>query len=203
MNGIDLIILVIIGFFCVKGLFRGLIIEVFTLLGLVVGYVIALREVGTAAGWFEKMFHLPDIVSSTLGFLLIFVLISLLFRLIAGIIRRFMRWTFIGWLDRGSGFLFGLFKGALVTSLLLLLFSLLPLSPEMRHMEDQSFLFKPVRSVAPAVFNFLKHAFPRTKDFYEEVKDGFSEKSDKMIDQIKAKGMESVQKEVEKRVKEN
>jgi membrane protein required for colicin V production len=202
MNGIDITILVIVGFFGIKGLFRGLVIEIFTLIGLLVGYVIALREMGDLADFLERVFHIPELIANALGFLLIFIFITLLFRWIAGGLRRFLKWTFIGWLDRGSGLLFGLFKGTLITSLLLLLVSLIPLPNNLKEEENGSLLCQPVRSVAPAVFNFLKDAFPRTKDFYEEVKEGFSEKSRDFIDDMKAKHLNAIRKEVERHVED-
>jgi len=201
MNSIDIILLVIVGFFCIKGLFRGMIIEVFTLVGMLVGYVIAVREMGTLAVWLGRSFHLPELVSSTLSFFVIFILILLLFRWIASGLRHFMRWTFIGWLDKGGGMVFGIFKGTLIASLLLLLITLIPRPREIREEEEESLLYQPVRSVAPAVFNFLKHTFPKTKDFYEEVKEGFSEKSMDVIDQMKEKKLKSLQEKLEDRVK--
>ena len=95
---------------------------------------------------------------------------------------------------------FGLFKGTLMASLLLLLFSVIPLPQEIRREEEKSLLYQPVRSVAPAVFNFLKHLLPQTKDFYEEVKEGFSLKSKELIDQVIEKEIESLEKDLEDRV---
>lgn len=201
MNSIDIILLVVIGFFCIKGLFRGMIIEVFTLVGVLVGYVIALREMSTLAIWLRKSFHLPELVSSTLSFLVIFILILLLFRWIASVLRHLMRWTFIGWVDRGGGMIFGVFKGTLIASLLLLLITLIPRPRKIQEVEEESLLYQPVRSVAPAVFNFLKHTFPKTKDFYEEVKEGFSEKSKDIVDNMKEKRLKSLQKELEDGIK--
>ncbi|MFH1943906.1 MAG: CvpA family protein [bacterium] len=202
MNGIDITILVVVGFFGIKGLFRGLVIEIFTLVGLLVGYVVALREMGDLAGFLERVLHIPELIANALGFLLIFILITLLFRWIAGGLKRFLKWTFIGWLDRGSGLLFGLFKGTLITSLLLLLISLVPLPSSLKEEEDNSLLYQPVYSVAPAVFNFLKDVFPRTKDFYDELKEGFSEKSRDFIDDMKAKHLNAIQKKVERHVED-
>ena len=63
-------------------------------------------------------------------------------------------------------------------------------------------LYEPVLSVAPGVFNFIKHAFPKTKDFYEEVKEGFSNQSRNILDRMKSKQMEALQDELEKHVKQ-
>ena len=143
MNVIDITILVILGFFCLKGFFRGIIMEVFTLLGLLAAYVIALREMNIVAGWINSLVSLPSLFTSTLSFFLIFLAISLLCRWLAGLLRHVTRWTFLGWVDRGGGMAFGLFKGALVASLLALLISLISFSAEMKKEESNSLLFRP------------------------------------------------------------
>jgi len=201
MNVIDITILVILGFFCLKGFFRGIIMEVFTLLGLLAAYVIALREMNIVAVWINRLVSLPSLFTSTVSFFLIFLVISLLCHWLAGLIRHVTRWSFLGWIDRSGGMVFGLFKGALVASLLALLISLISSSPEMRREENNSFLFRPVRSIAPTVFNFLKKTIPQTKDFYDEIKEGLSNTSKQIVDKVFSKHLESLHKELENRVK--
>ena len=200
MNSIDIIILVILGIFCLKGFFRGIIVEVLTLVGLVVAYVIALREMSTVAGWIERVVHLPSLISTALGFFMIFLLIVLFFRWVAGAVRRITQWIFLGWIDRGGGMLFGIFKGALIVSLLILLISLVTFSKELEREQKNSLLFKPVSVVAPAVFTFIKHVFPRTKDYYEEVKEGLSNSSKEIVDRLYSRESESLLKELEDHV---
>jgi len=200
MNSIDIIILVILGIFCLKGFFRGIIVEVLTLVGLVVAYVIALREMSTVAGWIERAVHLPSLISTALGFFMIFLLIVLFFRWVAGAVRRITQWIFLGWIDRGGGMLFGIFKGALIVSLLILLVSLVPFSKELEREQKNSLLFKPVSVVAPAVFTFIKRVFPQTKDYYEEVKEGLSNSSKEIVDRLYSRESESLLKELEDHV---
>ena len=160
MNSIDIIILIILVFFCIKGFFRGFIMEILTLLGLLLAYVIAIREMSSVASLLSQLFHLPTPVMNVLSFILIFLIVVLVCRLLAGALRKITRWVFLGWIDRGGGVLFGLFKGAMVASLLALMISLIPISEELEAEQNDSLLFRPIRSVAPAVFNFIKHTFP-------------------------------------------
>ena len=205
MNIFDIIILVLIGIFCVKGFIRGLIMEVFTLVGLLLGYVIAMREMSTVAGWIEKVINIPSFVSGMVSFFLIFIVVVVFFRWLAGALRMITRRTILAWIDRSGGILIGLFKGVLMTSLLLLLFSIVPVSESADTEQKNSFLFRPIRSVAPAVFNFLKHTFPKTKSFYNEAKEVVSSKSKelaekesrKWIDREVLKRLDAIQKEKE------
>jgi membrane protein required for colicin V production len=203
MNAIDIIILIILAFFCVKGFFRGLIMEAFTLVGLFLAYIIALREMSALAVVFGRAVDVPPWAGTALSFFVIFVVVVLSCRLIAGALRKFLQWTLLDWLDRGGGVVSGLFKGALVASLLALLVSLIPVSEEMERAQKQSFLFQPVRSVAPAVFNFVKRTIPQTKSFYEEVRETIDKTSDAVQSRGLSKQLEEFQEELEKRVKKD
>ena len=200
MNTIDVGILVILGFFCIKGLFRGIILEIFTLLGWIVGFVIALREKSLLASWMIESLKLPELPANILGFLVILFAIVLLLRWAGRALKYTTRWTFIGWLDRGGGFIFGAAKGLIAASLLLSLFAVIPAQEAWEDRQEASILYEPVRSVAPAVFNFLLKAFPKAKDFYEEIRDGFTAEKQKTFDKLKNNAMETLDKEVKKHV---
>jgi len=200
INTIDILCLIILGIFCIKGFFRGIIIEVFTLLGLLVAYIVAVREMSTIENWITQWIHIPPLVASTLAFLIIFLGIGFLFRWIAMLLKRMAKWTIIGWADKGGGFLFGLFKGALITSLVLLLISLIPFSKGFEKESERSVLYRPLRSVAPAVFNFVIRTFPSAKDFYDEVKESLTDKTKEAADKVIRKQVDTLEKEIEERV---
>lgn len=201
MNAIDIGILIVLGIFGVKGFIRGIVIEIFTLAGMVVAYIISIREMGFFADIIIKNIRIPPVVASTISFLILFIAIVFLFRWLASALKLFARWTFIGWIDSLGGMVFGFFKGALIASLIILLVSLFPLSSEIDKLQKESFLFQPVRSVAPAVFNTIKKVIPHSKDFYEELREGLKEKTDAAANHILSKKLDSIQtdlKEIEK-----
>ena len=137
MNSFDIVLIIIIGIFCIKGVFRGMIMEVMTLLGLLIGYVIALKEMSVGAAWLHEIVRLPPFIANALSFLILFAVIILLFRLLAGFLRRFFKWSLLGWVDKGGGFFIGIFKGTLIASLLTLLIALIPLSDKMEKDEAE------------------------------------------------------------------
>ena len=197
MNFIDICILVVLGIFGVKGFIRGIVIEIFTLVGMVVAYVIAIREMSFFSNLLVTKFHLPDILASSIAFFILFIGIVFLFRWIAGALKLFARWTFIGWLDSLGGVLFGLFKGALIASLVILLISLLPLSSEIQRQQKESFLFQPIRSVAPFVFNTIKKVIPHSKDFYDELRESVKEKTKETSNQIISEKVDSLKTDIQ------
>jgi len=200
MNSIDIMILGIILFFGIKGFFRGIIIEVFTLGSLLIGYFAAVREMSIMAGVLKHYIHMPDLLSNVLGFVIIYTVVVIVLRWVGMGLKQFLRWSFLGWLDRGGGVLFGAFKGALIASLILLLESVLPVGDSLKKEQEESRFFEPVRAVAPWVFNTFKVIAPGAKDFYEEIKEGLEDKSKKIIDDMINKKIGSIEQEVKKRV---
>jgi membrane protein required for colicin V production len=201
MNAIDIGICLVLGIFGVKGFIRGIVIEIFTLAGMIVAYVISIREMGFLANIITKNIHIPTVIASTISFLILFIAIVFLFRWLASALKLFARWTFIGWIDSLGGLIFGFFKGALITSLIILLVSLIPFSPEIDKLQKESFLFKPIRSVAPVVFNIIKQVIPHSKDFYEELRESLKEKTDTAAEHALLKKLDSIQtglQEIEK-----
>jgi membrane protein required for colicin V production len=192
MSIIDIIILCILAFFIIKGLFRGIIIELLTLAGFLIGYVLAIRQMAQVGNWINQKLHLPGNAAGIIGFIIIIIVVVGFFRLLAAILKIMTRKTFVGWLDRAGGLSFGFLKGLLIASLLCLLITVFPFSENLIGAQENSLLFKPVRSVAPTVFNFLKRTYPKTKDFYEEVKEGLEDAPLELLNQLFSKTLDKV-----------
>lgn len=168
----DWIFLVLLALFAIHGLIKGMILEIATLLGLVAGYFVALREMSVLSGLLQHWIPLKPAVCGIIAFSLIFIAITAAFRILAGLLRRFVKWTMMGWLDRGLGTLLGILKGAFFLSLLIMLVSMIPPSEKMKKAQEDSILFKPLQTIAPAVFNAIRFTFPKTKEYEEEIREG-------------------------------
>ena len=193
MNAIDIGICFVLGIFGVKGFIRGIVVEIITLAGMVIAYIVSIREMGFFADIIIKNIHIPPVAASTISFLILFIAIVFLFRWLASALKLFARWTFIGWIDSLGGLVFGFFKGALIASLIVLLVSLLSLSSGIDKLQEESFLLKPIRSVAPIVFNTIKKVIPHSKDFYDELREGLKEKTDAAAEHLILKKLDSIQ----------
>lgn len=98
---------------------QGLIFELFSLAGVVVGYLLAVWGYQTVAAWYLPMVKAPW-AADIAGFLTIFLSVVVL----AGVIGRILRWAAkeagLRWFDRVLGGAFGLVRGALVITIILL-----------------------------------------------------------------------------------
>ncbi|MGN0036087.1 MAG: CvpA family protein [Bacteroidaceae bacterium] len=117
MTTLDYILLAFLGAGALLGLYKGFIKQLATLLGLVVGLVIAKALYVPLA---EKL--CPTVtqsmdVAQIIAFALIWVAVPLAFTLVASLFTRAMEAISLGWLNRLLGFALGLLKYVLVVSL--------------------------------------------------------------------------------------
>ena len=108
---------------------EGFFYEIFSLAGVVVGYLLAAWQYGRIAGWFSP-YTRAQWVAEIGAFLLIFIAVVGL----AGLVGRITRWAMkevgLRWFDRLLGAAFGLLRGVLVIAVLVLaLASFSPATP--------------------------------------------------------------------------
>lgn len=122
MTVLDYILIGILGFFALIGLFRGLVNQLFSLVGLVAGFILAKVFYGTVMTNLGFHFFLAEIVS----FVLIFVSVLLCAKAIGFLVEKVMKLAKLSLFNRVCGLLLGLIKGfalcALVITIMLLVY---------------------------------------------------------------------------------
>jgi len=114
MNFFDIIILVVLCFFAVKGLVRGLVSEASSLAGLLAGGWLAYHFYPLLAVPIKSVLHLPAHLSSFLAFIIILLLTGVCAHIIGNIITTALRLVMLGSLNRLGGILIGTAEGALL-----------------------------------------------------------------------------------------
>ncbi|PLX98004.1 MAG: colicin V production protein [Desulfuromonas sp.] len=122
MNGIDIAILVILGIFMLKGLLRGLIKELFSLVGLVAGSLAAFHLHPPLAQWLQESFGFAPLICVISAFLVLFLTILTLFTAAGYLVSRSISLLLLDGVNLVAGGCFGLFQG--VVALALVLFGL-------------------------------------------------------------------------------
>lgn len=150
---VDILILVLLAAFLLKGVIRGLLKEVCSLFGLVLG------------GVFAFSFHLPlaQALQSALGLpaqpcvwaasLAIFVLVIVIFGVLGFVLQGFVRVVFLGSVNRLVGALFGLVQGVVVLSMLVLALNSSVAPPWARGMLHDSQLAPPFSVLGMSIYN--------------------------------------------------
>lgn len=175
MNYIDIIILVLLVGFGIGGLRKGLITEAATLLGLGLGLYGAFHFSDFTA---EKLMDLVEIdpkylhvISFAVTFIVLTVLVYLLGRLVAKLVKAIN----LGFIDKLGGFLFGIAKGVLIASLLIMLLNAANMTGLIKDEAKQNSKFYPyVERTVPYVyegFELVKQAVQNATETEEEVEE--------------------------------
>lgn len=134
MNPLDILMIVIVIYCFAMGFFRGLMREVISIIGVVGGLWAAYTYYLNAAKYLSKWISDPSYLN-ILSFLIIFFSVFIIISIIGVIVKYLLQIVTFGWLDRISGGVFGLVKGILIISVLLMTFIafLQKGSPVIRH----------------------------------------------------------------------
>ena len=160
MNSFDIVIIVIFGFCMIRGFFRGLIKELFSIIGVLGGFYAAytyyMQVAIPLSGWIQN-----DSYRNILSFLIIFCAVFLIISILGVIIKYILNITFLGWADRICGAGFGLIKGVLIVSVLLIAFT--TFLPKGAPVIKNSLLAPHVRMVSEKMVKVvpaeMKHSF--------------------------------------------
>lgn len=160
MSVIDIIIGALILYGIVKGLFKGLFVEVTSLLALVVGIYGAVHFSKYAAQILSNNFDWSQNTTSITAFAVTFVVIVLAISLAGKALTKLADFAALGLLNKLLGALFGGTKIALIISVLLLILSTLNQTiPFVSSDEiERSLLYSPVKSLAPMILPDLMSA---------------------------------------------
>ncbi|MBL7179419.1 MAG: CvpA family protein [Pseudomonadota bacterium] len=119
MNFLDIILVIILSFCVIMGVFRGLIKELSSIIGVLGGFYAAYSYYMVLAKplsrWISNTAYL-----NIISFLIIFCGILILIGILGVVIKYILKIAFLGWVDRICGAGFGIIKGILIASVLLI-----------------------------------------------------------------------------------
>ena len=165
MNYLDIIIAVILFLFGWKGLRRGLIIEVVTLLAFGVGIYGAMHFSEFTAEHLVEFIEVNPKYLNTIAFVLTFVLLVIAVNLIGRLVSKAVKAMNLGFFDRLGGFVIGVAKGVLLCSaLVLVLNNLQAFGLVKEEVKKESYLYPYVEEAVP----YLYQGFDLVKDFVKD-----------------------------------
>ncbi|MEA3485414.1 MAG: CvpA family protein [Candidatus Aerophobetes bacterium] len=174
LNWLDIVIIMLVVLFMIRGAMKGLFREAFGLGGVFLGIIIAINRYEGVAEVLMREFNKSSTISPTMtniiSFIIIFIGIALLCSLIGVTLHKASKYSLVKGLDQGGGFLLGLFEGSLICSLILILLSISPLSEKASEWTGNS-LFSPyLIKGAPVVYDRVVSIVPgKAKKFMEKL----------------------------------
>ncbi len=160
MTTIDIILLIVIGASLVLGLYKGIISQIASIGGVILG-IIACRFFSTDVGslymtWFPDTFT-NETLANIAGGITVYLVIYFGVGAFASLLRRITDTLMAGWLDHMLGGVFSVFKWLILTSVFLNLFYMIAPHCIIFHSSSLASgkLFIMVMQLAPKLFGIL------------------------------------------------
>lgn len=171
---IDLVFLVLMILAVFKGISKGFIVAVFSLLAFIIGLAAALKLSATVAQHLHEKINLGGYWLPVLSFLLVFVLVVFIIRWAAALVKKAAGIVFLGWIDSLAGVLLYAVMYLMVFSVILFFASRIHLiSEDVKTASKTYFFIEPfgpkVMSGLGKVLPFFSHMFSDLSHFFEGV----------------------------------
>lgn len=157
MNVLDVVLLAFLGFGIIRGFWRGLFVEIASLVALVAGVYGAFHFSYFATEYLKGKVDWNENTINIVAFFGTLILIILAIALAGKALTKIADFAALGLVNKGLGALFGGLKIAVILSVLLIVFEKMSLNVPFTTEKDkqESAFYKPVRSIFPLIFPSL------------------------------------------------
>jgi membrane protein required for colicin V production len=158
MNYLDIIIIIILIISAIKGYRKGFIHQFVFLAALILGLFIAVKFTKFISPFVQSHFIESANTSKIASFLLLFILVIIGIHWLGKYLEKTFDEVELGHFNKIVGLLFSIAKMTFIISVIMVLlkFSIINLNWPKQKDIDNSFTYKPIESVAPAIFPYLK-----------------------------------------------
>lgn len=157
VNWIDVTLLSVVGLFGLRGYFRGLFRELSSLVGLLAGFMIAVRYVDAVAALGRYYWNSSPLLLKGVAFVAIFFVVYFLFNLAGWLLHYSAKPLLLQTLNRLGGMAVGIGKGGVVTALIVYLAGAASwLPPSMRNKFNEAYLVSPLSRLGDGLIRIGK-----------------------------------------------
>ena len=157
-NYLDIIIGGILIYGLIRGLMKGLIVEIASLLAIVIGIWGAIHFSGVVGDFLGHKFDWDEKYLSLIAFSLTFVALVIAVSMIGKALTSIASVIALGWLNRLLGGIFGFAKSILILSIILTI--VIQINSKVEFIKEStikdSILYEDVSKIAPAIFPLIK-----------------------------------------------
>ncbi len=157
---------IVLLFFAVLGFRDGFAKMSFALTALLIAIVAATKFMGPLGNFLISALLLPEDFSFVLAFVLVFVGIMVIERMIYGLREEEDTSVFLI-SDKVIAIWLGFLEGALVVSVFLVLLGVFDVLSE--EIQQRSLFYRPLSGFAPWIYDKIVEVLPQSVDFYEEL----------------------------------
>ncbi len=165
MNFLDIIFILIIVLFAFQGFRKGLIYEIASLAGLILGIYAAFHFASYIEVYLIEYLNISEKYSTIAAFIIVFIGVVILLHLAGKIIEKIVDLVALGILNKLAGAVFGVLKAIVLLSLALLIINHFDGELISKEKKTESFLYKPIAAIAPILWEgFEKYGRDKIQD---------------------------------------
>jgi len=168
---IDAAFIILIILAGIKGLRKGLILAVFSIIGFVIGLAAALKLSAVVAGRLATHVNASFKWLPFLSFILVFILVAFLVNLAGRLLQKSIETVMLGWLNRVGGVLLFIALYSFIFSIFL--FYAIQVHFIKPDTIASSYFYPIIQPLGPKVINSLGNIIPFFKDMFSQLQDYF------------------------------
>jgi len=169
---IDIILLVVLALAVFKGISRGLIVAIFSFLGVFIGLAAAIKLSVVVANWLQKNTSINNQWLPVLSFIVVLICVALLVRWLAAIIQKSIEYVMMGWVNRLGGIVFYALLYVAVYSIVLFYAAQLALLKPETIQASKTYSF--IEPLGPKAVDGLGHLLPVFKNLFGQLEGFFA-----------------------------
>jgi len=175
MNLLDIFIIVPLVWFAYKGVRRGLVLELASLAGLVLGIYAAIHFSDFTEQFLIDSFDAHGKYLYVISFIITLVVVIVVIYLIGKLIEKLLDLVALGFFNKLLGLVFGLLKGALLVSLILFIINSFDTNQRLikPNVKENSLFYAPVEKIIPTIVPWLD--LDRFREKKEEIEESLPE----------------------------
>ncbi len=183
MNILDIILGIFLMVLLIHGLKKGFIRSIISLFSLCVIVLLIAKSGHIIKGMLIAKLGFSEIAAIVLSYILITLTIILIAKLTIKILDMIIEFLHLKWLDRLLGAFFGVFNGALIIAIILLLLNLLPFEEQIRDYTSSSKIAMNIRNITDKI----ELKYPGIKEKVHSIEKDINDKTEELEKQIKDK----------------
>ncbi|MEW6103615.1 MAG: CvpA family protein [bacterium] len=155
MNALDIVIVAIFLISILIGLLRGITREIFSLLSIFCGIIVASRGYQKFSPFFLKYIN-NESLANIISFVAVFLMTSLFISLIGILLEKVLKILHLSIFDRIFGAIFGAIRGLVLISLLVIIIEKFPISATEKLVQNSILfsLLSPLKDILLSLFPF-------------------------------------------------
>jgi membrane protein required for colicin V production len=168
---IDVVFLILMLLAIFKGISRGFIVAVFSLLAFIIGLAAALKLSATVADHLHRKMDLSGYWLPVLSFLLVFIAVIFIVRWGAALIKKVISFAFLGWIDTLLGIILYAIMYLMVYSIVLFYATRIGLISPDAQLASKTYSY--IEPFGPTVIKALGKVVPFFSNMFSELSSFF------------------------------